>query len=95
MRHGLWVISFFSCLLLSYSVSDTWPETRFRKITPDNAHPGLLAHRICTGNGAAFTNRALSGRRLEDKRNRTFSHDEKSPSDSLTPYFNGSPVFNN
>jgi len=45
-------------------------------------------------NGAAFTNRVLSVRRLEDKRSRTFSHDEKSPSHSLTPYFNGSPDYN-
>jgi hypothetical protein len=72
----------------------TWPETRLRKITPDNAIPDFWRSRICTGNGAAFTNRVLSGRRLEDKRNRTFLHDEKSPSDSLTPYFNGSPVIN-
>jgi hypothetical protein len=71
----------------------TWPETRLRKITPDNAIPDFWRSRICTGNGAAFTNRVLSGRRLEDKRNRTFSHDEKSPSPLSKPQFNRSPVF--
>jgi hypothetical protein len=55
---------------------DTPNIVRDDRITPI---PVLLAQPyMYWSTDAAFTNRVLSVRRLDDKRSRTFSHDEKS-----------------